>query len=172
MCCRNKPRGCCHLSTWEVEAGGSGIQSHSWLHNEFKPAWATWNPTQRPKPKNKLKEPRRQEGSWRVETLSHAVSVVSTSFESQDSAVSKIVFEIGCSSSRALPLQFSVRPTRLFEVHPDVTSHANRRSLVQALWACALSSLPVLGSLAVTPSVTWLWLSVGSHAHIQDTFSV
>lgn len=64
-----------------------------------------------------------------MEALSHAVS---KSFKSQDSAVNKIVLEIGCSFSRALPLQFSVRPTRLFAVHPDVTSHANRRSLVQA----------------------------------------
>ena len=26
----------CHPSTWEMEAGGSGVQGHPWLHSEFE----------------------------------------------------------------------------------------------------------------------------------------
>ena len=29
----------CNLSTWEVEAGRSEIQGHSWLYKEFRLAW-------------------------------------------------------------------------------------------------------------------------------------
>lgn len=129
-------------------------------------------PTQKTKLKNKTKQAKREEGSWRLKAPSHAVSGVPKSFRSRDSAVNKIVLEIGCSSSGALPLQFSVRQTRLFEVHPDVTSHANRRGLVQALSSCPLLTAST-GGLALPLSMTQLWLSAGCHhAHIQDTLSV
>lgn len=50
--------------------------------------------------------------------------------ELEGSGINKTVLEIGQLSSLLLgllPLQFFVRLARLFEVHPDVTSHASRR---------------------------------------------
>lgn len=33
-----------NLSSWKVEAKGSGVQAHVWLHNRVRLAWTTWIP--------------------------------------------------------------------------------------------------------------------------------
>lgn len=34
----------CHLGTWEVEAGGPGVEGHPQLHNEFEASLGSMTP--------------------------------------------------------------------------------------------------------------------------------
>lgn len=142
----------------------------------WRPAWATYDPVWKNQTKVVWGWWGSSQGDRRAIREWEYCIMLSLQFQKPRLArqwCKQTVLEIGqlCSPSRALPLQFSVRPTGLFEVHPDETSYASRRSLTQAPWACALSSLPVLGS-SIHSAVTSLWLSIGFLlAHIQDILS-
>lgn len=101
------------------------------------------------------------------------ITAISRGSELEGNGLSQTVLEMGRLwpvPRGLLPLQFSVTLTRLFEVHPDVTSLADRSCSTGAVSPCPLLTA---GTRDLAYSVTRLWLFVVFHcAHIPVTLSV